>query len=71
MNVLSEALTTFIGVFAISFVALVVLFKVCIGKVMKLLGADFYAFNMKKRLKIISIISLVFAVIGVFCVLLG
>lgn len=64
LQALMNAISVFAITFAITFVALIALFKICIGKVMKLLGADFYTFNLKKRLTIISIISLVVAVIA-------
>lgn len=67
LQALMNAISVFAITFAITFVALLFLFRICIGKVMKLLGADFYTFDLKKRLTIISIISLVIAVIVMFC----
>lgn len=63
---LVDAIAAFAITYVIVFVILIFLFKICIGKVMKLLGADYYTFSLKKRLKIISIISLIFAVLAVF-----
>lgn len=67
VQTLASAMSTFVIAYVVTFVALVALFKICIGKVMKLLGADIYTFNLKKRLTIISIISLVIAVIVMLC----
>lgn len=62
-EILESIIIIFAFSYIISFVGLIALVKVCSGAVHKFLGADFYTFNLGKRVRIIATISLVISII--------
>lgn len=62
-QMLENIIITLAFSYIISFVVLITLVKVCSGAVHKFLGADFYTFNLGKRVRIIATISLVISII--------